>query len=349
MKPIRLINLGAAPAWQTQAIYHALAESMDSESQDTIVICRPKEPYLCIGYHQVFESIFNPAECAQRGLAVYRRRLGGGATYLDGNQIFYQYIFHHTHMPVMLKDIYSFTLAGPVQTLRKLGLHAELRETNEIEVDGKRISGIGGGRMGDATVVVGNILFDFNHEAMTAVWRTPSPSFQQLAQRALHQQIVTMKDLAPHLSMEYVTNLLISAVSESMGRELEPGGLTSEEWHAAEEESRQLTSAEQLALHKIDSTVTPVHTLKISARAFICHDEVKMDDYHIRGSFWLSEGIIQAAMLESQPDREWHSMEQTLNGTPFKDWKDHLLNQNFIPADIALNMHAGYDHQTRAD
>jgi lipoate-protein ligase A len=196
MKPIRFINLGAVPAWQTQAIYHALAEGMNDEAQDTIVICSPNEPYLCIGYHQVFESIFDSAECTRRGLPVYRRRLGGGATYLDQNQIFYQCIFHHTHMPVMLKDVYSFALAAPVNTLRKLGLNAELRETNEIEVDDKRISGIGGGRIGDAAVVVGNILFDFNYEAMAAVWRTPSPSFQLLAQKALHQQVVTMKDLA---------------------------------------------------------------------------------------------------------------------------------------------------------
>jgi lipoate-protein ligase A len=341
MKPIRFINLGAVPAWQTQAIYHALAERMDSEAQDTIVICRPKEPYLCIGYHQVFESIFNPVECSDRNLPVYRRRLGGGATYLDENQIFYQCIFHHTHMPVMLKDIYSFALAAPVNTLRKLGLRAELRETNEIEVDGKRISGIGGGRIGNATVVVGNILFDFNYEAMTAVWRTLSPSFQRLAQKALQQQIVTMKDLAPHVSMECVTNLLINAFSESMRRELEPGELTSEEWRAAEEEARQLTSPDQLALHKIDSTVEPIHMLKISARAFIRYDEVQMDDYLVRGSFWLSEGIIQAAILQSEPDREWHSMEQTLNGTPFKDWKDHLLHPDFIPADIAKNIPDG--------
>lgn len=225
----------------------------------------------------------------------------------------------------MLKDIYSFALAAPVNTLRGLGLNVELRETNEIEVDGKRISGIGGGRIGDATVVVGNILFDFNYEAMTAVWRTPSPSFQQLAQKALHQQIVTMKDLAPHVSMDQVTDLLVSAFSECMGRELVPGELTSEEWRAAEEEARQLTSPDQLALHKTDPTVEPIHMLKISARAFIRYDEVQMDDYHIRGNFWLSEGIILAAILQSDPDQKWDSVEQSLSGTPFHGWKELLL------------------------
>ncbi|MBK8825009.1 MAG: lipoate--protein ligase family protein [Anaerolineales bacterium] len=324
MKPIRLINLGAVPPWQTQAIYHALAERMDDEAQDTIVLCRPNEPYLCLGYHQVFESIFDPAECARRGLPVYRRRLGGGATYLDENQIFYQCIFHHTHLPVMLKDIYSSALAAPVNTLRGLGLSAELRETNEIEVNGRRIAGTGGGRIEDAAIVVGNILFDFDYEAMTAVWQTPWPSFRLLAQKALHQRIITMKDLAMNVSMEQVTDLLIESFATSMGRELELGELTPEEWQAAEEEAKELASPDYLALHKTNSSPEPMRTLKISARAFIRYDEVQMDGYGVRGSFWLSDDVIQEVILQSTPERDWSFEEEKLRGILFSDWKENI-------------------------
>ena len=64
----------------------------------------------------------------------------------------------------MLADIYSLALTAPVNALQQLGLNAELRETNEIEVDGKRIAGTGGGRIDEACVVVGNLLFDFDFE-----------------------------------------------------------------------------------------------------------------------------------------------------------------------------------------
>jgi lipoate---protein ligase len=178
MKPIRLLNLGLITPLQTQAYYHALAENMTVDSADTIIICRPSAPYLCLGYHQVFGSTFDRNECERRGLPVFRRRLGGGATYLDENQLFYQCIFHHTRLPAMLQDIYALALAAPVNTLKRLGLDAELRDTNEIEVNGKRIAGTGGGRIDEACVVVGNLLFDFDYEAMTAVWQTPSPTFR---------------------------------------------------------------------------------------------------------------------------------------------------------------------------
>ena len=109
----------------------------------------------------------------------------------------------------MLKDIYALGLAAPVNTLKRLGLNAELRDTNEIEVDGKRIAGTGGGRIGEACVVVGNLLFDFDFEAMTAVWRTPSSSFRLLAEQALRQQLITLNQLAITASLEEITEMLI--------------------------------------------------------------------------------------------------------------------------------------------
>lgn len=182
----------------------------------------------------------------------------------------------------------------------------------------------GGGRIEDAAIVVGNILFDFDYEAMTAVWQTPWPSFRLLAQKALRQRIITMKDLAMNVSMEQVTDLLIESFATSMGRELELGELTSEEWQVAEEEAKELASPDYLALHKTNSTPEPMRTLKISARAFIRYDEVQMDGYDVRGSFWLSEEVIQEVILQSTPERNWGLIEQRLCGTPFKVWRENL-------------------------
>jgi lipoate-protein ligase A len=324
MKPIRLINLGAVPSWQTQAVYHALAKRMDEDGQDTIVICQPTEPYLCLGYHQVFESIFDPAECTRRGLPVYRRRLGGGATYLDKNQIFYQCIFHHTRMPAMLKDIYVFSLNAPVAALKNLGLDVSLHEVNEIEVGGKRIAGTGGGRIGDATVVVGNVLFDFNMDAMAAVWNAPDDSFRALAKLALREHIVTTKDLSLNITMDEMEQRLADAYAQTMKRPLEEGTLTPEEIQAAEDEARNMTSTDALALHKSDSVSEAIHTLKISARAFIRYDETTLKRCRVRGNFWVSEDIIRTCILKSNPEQDWRSAEQKLAGTNFSEWVERL-------------------------
>ncbi len=327
MNPIRLINLGSLPSPQTQAIYHALAEGMDDDSPDTIVLCRPREPYLCLGYHQVFESIFDPQECARRGLPVLRRRIGGGATYLDENQVFYQCIFHRQHMPVMFKDIFAFALAAPVLALGRLGLNAALHEVNEIEVDGKRIAGTGGGQIGEATVVVGNLLFDFDFAAMAAVWQAPTPAFRGLAQKALRERITCLNELLPGITAEQVADLLIDAYAETMGRPLQPGQLTSAELEAVEFQAAELAATDFLALHRPDTAVAPVQNLKISARASIRYEEAGLAGYTIKGNFWLAGETIQEAVLESQPTHDWHRLEERLRGQPFDQWNALLAKE----------------------
>jgi len=324
MQPIRLLNLGLVPPLQTQSVYHALAERMTRDAQDVIIICRPSAPYLCLGYHQVFESTFDPTECEWLGLPVLRRQLGGGATYLDQNQLFYQCIFHHSRMPAMLKDIYALALAAPVNTLKRLGLNAELRDTNEIEVDGKRIAGTGGGRIGEACVVVGNLLFDFDFEAMTSVWRTPSVSFKLLAEKALRQQLVTLNQLAITIPLEEITVMLIDDFSKMFGRPLEADTLTVEEIESANDAAQELVSDDFLALRNERDNLDPMSSLKISARAFIHAAETQINGYKMRGSFWVSHDVIQTAKLESEPMREWQPIEEKLRGVLFKEWQEQI-------------------------
>jgi lipoate-protein ligase A len=324
MNSIRILDLGTIPPLQTQSIYHALAERITRDTQDVIILCRPNAPYLCLGYHQVFESIFDKAECERRGLPVLRRKLGGGATYLDCNQIFYQCIFHHSRMPTMLKDIYATALAAPVKTLRKLGLDAELCDTNEIEVDGKRIAGTGGGRIGEACVVVGNLLFDLDFESMASVWRTPSSSFRWLAEKALCQQLVTLNQLAITASLEKVTEMLIDDFSKSFNRPVQLDTLTAKEIESANEMAQELISDEFLSLHKGQSPPVPMRSLKISARAFIHAEQTHVNDYDICGSFWLSHDVIQMAKLESEPMHEWQIVEEKLRGILFKEWQEKI-------------------------
>jgi lipoate---protein ligase len=323
MNPIRLLRLGLVSPLQTQAVYHMLAERMNVDEPDTIILCSPSAPYLCLGYHQSLSSIFDPDECQRRGLPVLRRRLGGGATFLDANQIFYQCIFHHSRMPAMLKDIYQMALSAPVATLKRLGLNAELRDVNEIEVDGKRIAGTGGGRIDEACVVVGNLLFDFDFETMTSVWRTPSASFRLLAENALRERLITLNQLGVTTSYKAIEEILIEEFSRSFDRELIADSLTAEEAEAATTMEKELVSEEFLSLHKGGNE--KIRPLKISARAFIYADELQMDGFTLSGSFLVSQDIIQEAVLESEPPHDWSSLEKHIHGLPFKQWKEHIF------------------------
>ena len=63
---IRLIDLGPAPFWQTQAVYHAVAGLMNESAPDTIILTSPRTPYLCLGYHDVYDAVLDRAAVARR-------------------------------------------------------------------------------------------------------------------------------------------------------------------------------------------------------------------------------------------------------------------------------------------
>ncbi|MBI4635587.1 MAG: lipoate--protein ligase family protein [Candidatus Rokubacteria bacterium] len=227
---IRRLDLGSVPPLRSQAIYHGLAAAMAEATPDTIVFCAPAAPYFCVGYHQQGAEVLDLARCRREGWPVYRRRIGGGAVYLDGSQLFYQVIVHRSRAPVMVERIYRTYLAGPVEALRRLGLDAALRGVNEVEVDGLRIAGTGGGRLGEAVVVVGNFLFDFPARVMARAWRVPSPSFRRLAREGLTRYLTTLRrELGVTPTMARVTALLAECYEATLGRRLIPGALSARE------------------------------------------------------------------------------------------------------------------------
>jgi lipoate-protein ligase A len=323
MNPIRLLNLGPTHWLKTQSVYHALAEMMTADSPDTLILTQPLQPYLCLGYHQELHSVLDRAACARMHLPIVRRRVGGGATYLDVNQLFYQCVFHHLRLPALLTDVYARLLAAPVAALKTLGLNAELRGENEIEVNGKRIAGIGGARIGEAAVVVGNLLFDFDFDRMARAWRVPSEAFRQLAAAALRERLTTLWTELPYPASPFeVQYTLIEEFARALNRPIEEGKLTDEESQRIEAVEKRLVSHRWLNLH--NNGGQPMTALKISRRAFIRFGRVNLAGREVQAVFRLRDNLIEEAHLESEPAQDWASVEAGLHGAPFEKWQTHL-------------------------
>ena len=87
---LALYNLGKVPWQDSQLIYHALAEL----GRESLVLLSPATPYVCVGYHQDVEEEVDLGFCRAHNIPVFRREVGGGAVYLDGDQFFFQLILH---------------------------------------------------------------------------------------------------------------------------------------------------------------------------------------------------------------------------------------------------------------
>ncbi len=230
MKKIRLLEAGFVPAVRSQTIYHAVAYSMLKESPDTIILVSPADPYVCIGFHQNLEKEVDLDYCRQNSLPVYRREVGGGAVLLDHNQLFSQWVFHPESLSSSVEERFRLYSQPLVETYKELGIPAYLRPINDIHVDGKKIGGTGAAQIGEAEVLVGSFMFDFDKVAMTHVLKVSSEKMRDKIFESLEQYMTTIKELVDELpAREKVIGIYLEKCAEILHADIVPGKLSDAE------------------------------------------------------------------------------------------------------------------------
>lgn len=188
---MRLYNLGKVPWQESQLIYHGLAEL----GWEALSLVSPATPYVCIGFHQDVEQEVDLAYCNARNIPVFRRDLGGGAVYLDGDQLFFQLILHkdHPEAPKNKEIFYRKFLQPIINVYNRIGIPATYKPVNDVLAGTKKISGTGAGEIGECIVFVGNLIVDFNYEEMSRVLRVPDEKFRDKIHKTLKENLTTIR------------------------------------------------------------------------------------------------------------------------------------------------------------
>jgi lipoate-protein ligase A len=229
-EPIRLLDLGRVSPLRSQTIFHAVGYALQRDTPDTILLVSPDAPYVSIGRHQDVDREVDLAYCAANGYPVIRREIGGGAVYLDENQLFTQWIFAADHLPATVEGRFVLYIEALVGAYHTLGIAADYRPINDVHVAGRKIGGTGAARMGDAEVVVGSLMFDFDTATMSKVLRVPSEKFRDKVYQTLEEYMTTMrKELGEPPARDRVVAAYVEACSAALGRPIEPGTLRPDE------------------------------------------------------------------------------------------------------------------------
>src|SRR5210317_2136529 len=195
-KPFRLIDTGVREGRSNTAFDMALIElRQQNKVPDTIRFLR-FPPTALLGRHQDLSHEINLDYCAANGIGTVRRITGGGAIYLDEGQLGWELVFHRkslgiSKLPCLAREICNAAAAG----LGELGVDAKFRPRNDIEVDGRKISGTGGFFDGDILIYQGTVLVDMDPARMVSALKIPQ---SKLAKRDLDsgaQRVVTLKQL----------------------------------------------------------------------------------------------------------------------------------------------------------
>lgn len=238
---LRVIDFGTVSALRSQAVYHGLAAGITADSDAILSLASPETPYVCVGLHQDIGQEVDLAYCGSHGLPVWRRHVGGGAVYLDHNQLFTHFIFPHAHAPSRADRLYPLFIEPVVRTYREMGIAAAYRPVNDIQVNGRKIGGTGAASIGAATVMVGSFMLDFDTATMARCLKVPSEKFRDKLRQTLDDYMTTMvRELGVPPDRGEVKRLFLRHCAEVLGLEPVADQPTAAEWRAIETAEAEL-------------------------------------------------------------------------------------------------------------
>ena len=227
-KTFRVIDTGIRDGRRQIAFDQALIDARKAGSiPDTIRFLR-FPPTALIGRHQALSREVELQYCRAHGIGVVRRITGGGAIYFDEGQLGWELVFDRKTLAIgslaeLTREICEAAAAG----LSKLGVAARYRPRNDIEVEGRKISGTGGFFDQDTLFYQGTVLVDMNAAEMTAALKVPEAKLAKRSLDSAAQRVVTLKELlgaAP--SIEAIKEALLAGFAERLGITAVAGDIT---------------------------------------------------------------------------------------------------------------------------
>lgn len=329
--------MDALPAIDTQIIYEAVALARSKGLvTDTLILCYPASPLVCIGYHQELEKEIDYPFCESQGIPVVRRILGGGAVYLDQGQLFYQVIVdkRNPKVPLAIRDFFAKLLEAPTKTYQDLGIPAQYKPINDIEVGGRKISGNGAGTLDNVVnILTGNIILDFNYEMMVRILKVPSEKFRDKVAKSIEERMTTIKkELGHDIPLEKIKSLLIKNYEETLDIKLQRGMLSDWETDTMSDLRKKYVSREWLYLSFLRHP-SFARRVKISRDTSVSESAYKAAGGLIRVTLRVEENRIKEIMFSGDffiyPQDKLSVLEKNLTGVLTKKEEINKVIQSF--------------------
>ena len=194
---------------------------------------------IVIGCFQSAKLEVNMDACKQTGTKIVRRFTGGGAVYHDSGNLNYAISLRKGSRIVSdenLQSIFQRLSEGAVWGLRSLGVKAEFQPVNDIQVEGKKISGAAGSMKWNTIFHHGCVLVNSDLAILGKVLNVPRTKLEEKHVASVQKRVKTVRDeLGRDLYTTDVRNAIVQGIEKCYGVRVEAGDLTGEERSLAEE------------------------------------------------------------------------------------------------------------------
>lgn len=329
LKEWRLLDTGHMTAAENMALDDTLLELKgQGKSPDTIRFLQFSPPAVLVGYHQAVEEEIRRSYCIEKNIHINRRITGGGAIFFDENQIGWEVICDKEffNMEIPNRRLFRILCDPVIKALGKLGLDALFRPRNDIEINGRKISGTGGTESDRAFLFQGTMLVDFDVDTMLKGLKIPVEKLKAKEIDSVKERVTCLNwELGHTPSADEIKKAIVQGFEECLDIKLLPSGLTGEEEELFREKLAYYSSDQWIDM------ITPGKTGKETVQAAnkvedglvrftvsVDRDKNRIRDIYITGDFL------------SFPSRALFDLESGLRGLEFSREKLFSTVEDFF-------------------
>lgn len=226
----RVIDTGELTAAENMALDSIILELREENLvPDTIRFLSFKPHSALVGQFQSAEKEIRASFCRQNGIDINRRVTGGGALYWDTKDVGWE-IFALRNGMFKVRNIESFYkifCCAVSDGINGFGIKSSFRPRNDIEVDGRKISGSGGTSINEAFMFQGTLLVDLNIDIMLRALRIPVEKLKYKEVNSLKERVTWLsRELGYCPSRKEITDKILEGFTSSLGISYYRGELT---------------------------------------------------------------------------------------------------------------------------
>ncbi len=225
----RLLDTEPRPAAENMALNEVVLTARSrNEIPNTLRFLQFSPACTLVGYHQSVEQEIRVSYCHEHGIEINRRLTGGGGLYWGERELGWEIYAPQDdpRFPPGVERLYEMLCRGTIRGLEKLGLRAAFRPKNDIEIDGRKISGTGGTSLDGAFLFQGSLLVDFDVDVMLRALRIPTEKLKDKEIESVRERVTCLAwelDATPPLAQ--IKAALAEGFAEVLGIRLEAGPL----------------------------------------------------------------------------------------------------------------------------
>ncbi len=198
IKKVRVIDTGHLSAAENMALDAAILEAREKNLiPDTLRFLSFKPHCALVGNFQSAEKELRLDYCKQNSIEINRRITGGGALYWGQKDVGWEYFATGQSFGgcAGYEQYYELFCSAAAFGINMFGLKSGFRPRNDIEINGRKISGSGGTSLKDAFMFQGTLLVDLEIDIMLRALRVP-------VEKLKYSEINSLKDRLTWLSRE---------------------------------------------------------------------------------------------------------------------------------------------------